>query len=397
MTFRASGGATPQRVLMGPGPSDPAPSVLGALAEPSVGHLDPHMLELLVRVREQLCQALGTRNAWTLALSGTGSAGMEASLCNLIEPGDAVLVCAHGYFGARLADIALRLGAAVEVFEGEWGRSSDVGAIRKRVAGRRFKLLCCVHAETSTGVWQPLEPMRSLADELGALLVVDAVTSLGCIPLEVDRERIDVAYSCSQKGLSAMSGLAPITFSPAAQARVEARRVRIPSFYLDLPLLHDYWSGQHGYHHTASSNFYAALSEALRLVLEEGLAARHARHRRHSLALQAGLAELGLEFLVAPAERLPQLLALRVPPGVDDLRVRKHLLEAYGLEIGGGLGPLKGKLWRIGLMGQGAQRRNVMLVLAALREALAAAEGRLRPDGVQAAQAIYAQQDARGN
>ncbi len=380
----------PSRVLLGPGPSDPAPQVLEALSRPSVGHLDPAMLQLLDTIRERLGHVFQSRNPWTFALSGTGTAGMEASLCNLLEPGDRALVAVHGYFGARMAEICRRLGAQVEIVESEWGQASDVAALRHAAAGRRFKLVCCVHAETSTGVLMDLVPMRALADELGALLVVDAVTSLGCIPLDVDGWKLDAVYSCSQKGLSCISGLSPITFSERARESVRQRRASVPSFYLDLNLLSEYWGGAHAYHHTASSNMYAALGEALRLVTEEGLSARIERHRLHSKALQAGLAAMGLELLARPDIRLPQLLAVRIPDGVDDARVRGRLLRNFGIEIGGGLGPLKGRIWRIGLMGQGAHRRNVCLALAALRVALHLEERKPRADGVLAADQMYA-------
>jgi alanine-glyoxylate transaminase/serine-glyoxylate transaminase/serine-pyruvate transaminase len=361
----------PQRVLLGPGPSDVAPSVLAALSKPTLGHLDPLVLRAMDELAHMLRALFQTSNEWTLATSGTGTSGMEACLSNLIRPGDAVLVLAHGYFGLRMAEIARRCGAEVTVVAGAWGRPSDLEQARAIAAGRRFDLLCAVHAETSTGVLQDLREVRALADSLGALLVVDAVTSLGCVPLSVDAWGIDAVYSCSQKGLSCTPGLSPLSFSPRAVERIRARASTSSTFYLDANLLMGYWSGPRGYHHTASSNLYCALHEAARLALVEGLEARWERHARLGAELARGLGELGLELVVEPAHRLPQLTVVRIPAGVDDLQVRRTLLERYGIEIGGGLGDLKGKVWRLGLMGAGASPRNVALVLAALRELLA--------------------------
>ncbi|MCE9595980.1 MAG: alanine--glyoxylate aminotransferase family protein [Planctomycetes bacterium] len=380
----------PQRVLLGPGPSDVAPSVLRALGAPTLGHLDPKTLEIMGELATALRAIFETQNPWTLAISGTGTSGMEATLVNLIEPGDRVLVAVHGYFGARLADIAKRVGGDVTVVEQEWGRPSDPAQLRAAAAGRKFKVLAAVHAETSTGVRQELAPLAALADELGALFVADAVTSLGCLPVGVDRARVDAVYSCSQKGLSCTSGLSPVTFSPRAVDAIKRRKQPVSSFYLDVPLLERYWHGDHLYHHTACSNLFAALHEATRLVLEEGLEARFARHARLSKALVAGLEALGLELLVPASDRLPQLLAVKIPDGVDDVKVRKALLEQYSIEIGGGLGPFKGKLWRIGLMGSGATPRNVLLALSALAAVLATSGFRARGEPIAAAGAALA-------
>jgi len=360
----------PRRALLGPGPSDVAPSVLAALAKPTLGHLDPRVLAAMDELARMLRALFRTSNEWTFATSGTGTSGMEACLANLIRRGDRVLVCAHGYFGLRLAEIARRVGAEVTVVEGEWGRPSDVERARAAAGGRPFALVCAVHAETSTGVLQDLPPLRALADELGALLLVDAVTSLGCVPLEVDAWGIDAVYSCSQKGLSCTPGLAPVSFSPRAVARIRERAATSPTFYLDAGLLMEYWGGARGYHHTASSNLFCALHEAARLALSEGLEARWERHRRLGTELAAGLSTLGLELAVEAAHRLPQLTVVRIPAGVDDLDVRRALLEHHGIEIGGGLGAFKGKVWRIGLMGAGASQANLSLVLSALREVL---------------------------
>lgn len=360
----------PGRVLLGPGPSDVAPSVLSALGKPTLGHLDPCVLAAMDELRAMLRALYRTENAWTFATSGTGTSGMEATLVNLIRPGDRVLVAVHGYFGKRLVDIAGRCGAEVTAVEGTWGRPSDPADLRAAAKGREFALVCVVHAETSTGVLQDLAPVRALADELGALLLVDAVTSLGCVPLEVDAWGVDAIYSCSQKGLSCTPGLSPVSFSARAAERIRARPSPPASFYLDAGLLMDYWDGPRGYHHTASSNLYYALHEAARLALEEGLEARWARHREMGERLARGLEALGLELLVPAGERLPQLTTVRIPAGVDDGRVRARLLADYGIEIGGGLGPFKGQVWRIGLMGSGASGRNVTLCLAAIEAAL---------------------------
>lgn len=379
----------PARVLLGPGPSDVAPSVLSALGKPTLGHLDPLVLRAMDELAGMLRALYRTANEWTFATSGTGTSGMEATLVNLLRPGERALVGVHGYFGRRLVDIARRCGADVTAVEAEWGRPLDVAALRRAAGGRAHALVCVVHAETSTGVLQDLRPLRALADELGALLLVDAVTSLGCVPLEVDGWGVDAVYSCSQKGLSCTPGLAPVSFSERAREKALADGP-VRSFYLDAELLMGYWGGPRGYHHTASSNLYYALHEAARLALEEGLEPRWERHARLGRALVQGLEAMGLEPLVRPEHRLPQLTAVRIPDGVDDGRVRKRLLERYGLEIGGGLGPLKGRLWRIGLMGCGATPRNVTLCLAALGECLSAEGWRPAGNGAEVAAAALA-------
>lgn len=365
----------PNRLLLGPGPSPVAPSVLRALALPTVGHLDPELLRAMGECREHLRAIFGTSNAATFAISGTGTSGMEAVLSNLIEPGDGVLVATHGYFGARIAEIAGRCGGVVTRVDGEWGQPSDPQRAREAAHGRSIKLVAVVHAETSTGVRQELAPWSALASELGALLCVDAVTSLGCIPIEVDAHRIDGIWSCTQKGLSSTPGLAPVSFSPRAVERVRSRKTPVQSFYFDLGLLLGFWDAPHGYHHTISSNLIYALHEATRLVLEEGLEARFERHRRVSTYFLECARGLGLAPFVAESARLPQLSTLRVPAGVDDLAVRKRLLAEHDLEIGGGLGALKGQLWRVGLMGFGATEANAERCASALRDVLAGERG----------------------
>jgi len=361
----------PQRVLLGPGPSDVAPSVLGALSKPTLGHLDPAFLEVMDEIRAMARAVFRTENELTMPMSGTGSSGMETCVANLVEPGDAVLVGVNGVFGTRMAEVARRCGAEVTEVAGTWGRAFTPDALREGAAGRSYKLLCIVHAETSTGVLQDMTEMRALADELGALLLADCVTSLGGLEVELDAWGVDAAYSGTQKCLSCPPGLAPISFSSRAQDVLAARSTPVQSWYLDLTLIGNYWGSERAYHHTAPINMLYGLHEALRLVLEEGLEARAARHRRNASALVAGLGALGLEPRVPEAERLAPLTAVAVPDGVEDGRARAYLLEHFGLEIGGGLGPMKGNTWRIGLMGAGCTERNVALCLTGLRAALA--------------------------
>lgn len=362
----------PQRILMGPGPSEVPPRVLAALARPTVGHLDPAFLAVMDDTRAKLRQVFRTANEMTLAMSGTGSAGMETVLVNLVEPGDRVLVCVNGVFGARMADVAGRCGAVVETIEAPWGRAFETGEIL--AAARRVKpaLVALVHAETSTGVHQPVEGLAEPLHELGALLVLDCVTSLGGMPVEIDAWGVDAAYSGSQKCLSCPPGLAPVTLSPRAVERLLGRRTKVQSWYLDLGMIRQYWGEQRFYHHTAPVNMLYALNDALAAVLEEGLEARHRRHREAHELLRAGLSALGMGYLSQEGRHLPMLNAVAVPEGVDDPMVRQKLLLEYGIEIGAGLGAFKGRAWRIGLMGHGATKRNVTLLLAALGDILAA-------------------------
>jgi len=356
----------PQRLLLGPGPSPVAPSVLRALSLPTVGHLDPQLFVAMDELRSNLRTIFGTQNAATFATSGTGTSGMEAVLCNLIEPGDGVLVAVHGYFGARIAEIATRCGAQVVRVDGEWGKPSDLARAREAARGKSIRVVAVVHAETSTGVRQDLAGWGAFAREIGALMCVDAVTSLGCIPVELDQHGVDGAWSCTQKGLSSTPGLAPVSFSERAVERVRARRTPVQSFYLDLGLLLSFWDAPHGYHHTISSNLVYGLHEATRLVLEEGLQRRFERHERVSASFRAKARAIGLEPLVADADRLPQLTTLAIPDGVDDARVRARLLAEHDMEIGGGLGAFKGRIWRIGLMGHGATEENAERCIQAL-------------------------------
>ena len=374
---------------MGPGPSQVPPSVLAALSAPTVGHLDPAFLGLLDEVRSMLRSVLGTSHELTMPMSGTGSLGMETCVVNLVEPGDAVLVGVHGVFGQRLAEVCRRAGADVTCAESPWGRALDVDLVRRSAAGRKFKLLCVVHAETSTGALTALGPFRELADELGALLLVDAVTSVGGVPVDVDAHRIDALYSGTQKCLSCPPGLAPISFGPRAREQLAARSHPVQSWYADLGLISRYWGGERLYHHTAPINMLYGLHEALRLCLVEGLAARYERHRRLSRALAAGLSALGLTLPVPEQERLPPLTLVEVPSGVDEARLRRCLLTRFQLEIGAGLGVFKGKALRIGLMGESCNERNVLLCLAALEHALLEQGVRSGNSALAAAAALF--------
>lgn len=360
----------PQRVLMGPGPSDVPPRVLGAMARPTIGHLDPVFLALMDEIRSRLQTVFGTRNEMTLAVSGTGSAGMETVFVNLLEPRDRVLVCSNGVFGGRMADVAGRTGAEVVTIEVPWGQIFDHADIARAIEQHRPALVAVVHAETSTGACQPIAGLADIVHDAGALLLVDCVTSLGGMPLDIDGWGIDAAYSGTQKCLSCPPGLSPVTLSPRAVARLEARSHKVQSWYLDLSMVRSYWGSERAYHHTAPINMLYALHEALGMVLEEGLPARFARHRAMHELLRDGLASLGIDYICPPEHRLPMLNAVTIPAGTDDLAIRRRLLDEYGIEIGGGLGAFRGKAWRIGLMGHTATRRNITLLLAALAELL---------------------------
>jgi alanine-glyoxylate transaminase/serine-glyoxylate transaminase/serine-pyruvate transaminase len=356
-----------ERVLLGPGPSLTAPRVMRAMSAPTLSHLDPRMVRLLDSIRERLlelfCAAPGS---FAFAVSGTGTSGMETAVANLVKEGTRALVVVNGYFGARLAEMCERYDASVQRLEVEWGRACTPDALRAALAARPADVVCLVHAETSTGVLNPVQALAAVAREHGALTIVDAVTSFGGHPLDVGAWHIDACYSCSQKCLGAPAGLAPIVFGP----RALERRVRCRSFYFDLELLEEFWL-QRKYHHTISSPLVYALYEALAIVEEEGLDTRWARHERNHRALADGLDALGLSLLPPPGERLWTLNAVRVPAGIDAAVVRGRLLEDYGIEIGAGLGPLAGRIWRVGLMGAGSAPRFVVLLLGALERALA--------------------------
>ena len=359
------------RILLGPGPSMASPRVLRALGAPLVGHLDPQFLALMDEVQSLLRYVFQTENELTIPISGTGSAGMEASLCNFIEKGDRVLVAINGYFGERLYQMAGLYGAQVERLEKPWGQVFDPAEIETALKGKNYKLVALVHAETSTGALQPgIAEITAAAHHHGALLVLDTVTSLGGLPVEIDAWGVDVAYSGSQKCLSAPPGLAPLTVSPRARQALRSRGTPVANWYLDLTQLDKYWGQERTYHHTAPISMNYALREALRLVAEEGLQERFARHRENAELLWDGLEALDLSLLVPAQNRLPTLTTPRVPPGVDELAVRRRLLNDFNIEIAGGFGPLKGQIWRIGLMGFSSRGENVLLLLAALGEIL---------------------------
>ena len=377
----------PKRLLLGPGPSPVEDRVLQAMSEPVLGHLDPLFLRCMDDIQEMLRYVFETSNKVTVPISATGSAGMEAALVNIIEPGDEVVVCIYGVFGERMLDIIERAGGKPIIVRAEWGRAIDRKDIEAALGSSKPRALAIVHAETSTGVLQDLSGLADLAHNKGALFVVDAVTSLGGHPVGVDRNGIDVCYSGTQKCLGAPPGLAPITFSERALQRIRDRKSKVQSWYLDMTMVEKYWGSDRTYHHTAPISMNYALREALRIVCDEGLEARWQRHELNHRALVAGIEGMGLEMNVASQHRLWSLNAVRVPEGVDDGRVRTRLLNDSNIEIGGGLGPLKGKIWRIGLMGSGSSRENVLLVLDALRKALNA-EGFSCASGVEAAEAV---------
>jgi alanine-glyoxylate transaminase / serine-glyoxylate transaminase / serine-pyruvate transaminase len=382
----------PRRLLLGPGPSLVHPRVLRALSAPLIGHLDPAFLDVMNDIQILLRLVFQTDNRFTIAVSGTGSAGMEASIVNVVEPGDAVVVGINGVFGTRLASVVERCGGKVIPVEAPWGSCIEPEAV-ERVLARSgpVKAVVIVHAETSTGVWQPLEEIATLCRKEHALIVVDAVTSLGGVPVDVDRLGIDVCYSGTQKCLSCPPGLSPLTMSDRALAVVKQRRTPCQSWYLDMGLVADYWAeGKRAYHHTAPISMLYALREALRLVEEEGLTARFRRHRLNSEALLAGLEALGLIPVPPAGQRLPMLNCVTVPAHIPEAQIRAQLLTQYGIEIGGGLGAWNGKVWRIGLMGESSTEAHVLTLLNAL-EALFMRSGWLQTPGValQAASRIF--------
>jgi len=356
-----------KRVLMGPGPSDVHPRVLKAMATPLVGHLDPDFLTIMNETKVMLKEVFQTENEFTIPLSGTGSAGMEACLVNLLEPGDRAIVCVSGFFGERMVEIVKRCQAEPIIVESEWGTIVEPEQVEKilKKAGK-VKLIAVVHAETSTGACQPLEELSTLAKKANTLFVVDTVTSLGGIPVKVDEWQIDATYSGTQKCLSCPPGLSPVSFSENAFSVINDRKHKIQSWYLDVQLLRNYWSKERFYHHTAPISMVYALRESLRLVLEEGLENCFSRHKLHSKALIAGLEAIGLKMFVSASYRLPEINAVYIPAEINDLTVRNALLNEYGIKIGGGLGKLKGKIWRIGLMGYTCRKENVILFLSAL-------------------------------
>ncbi len=379
-----------ERLLMGPGPSDVPARVLQAMAAPCIGHLDPYFLTTMNETQQLLRHLFQTGNALTMPVSATGSAGMEACFVNLVERGDEVVVAVNGVFGTRMCDIVNRIGGKLIKVDCEWGRAVDPDAVAKAVKGCQPKVVAVVHAETSTGACSPLEEISQIAHAAGALFLVDCVTSLGGLDVPIDQLKIDAAYSGTQKCISCPPGLSPLTFSAAAIQALEQRKQPVVSWYLDLGMVGDYWGNERKYHHTAPINMIYAIREALRIIAEEGLAARFARHRLNHRALVAGLEAMGLSMLVPEKERLPMLNAVRIPEGVNDAKVRKALLNDFAIEIGGGLGQFAGKVWRVGLMGHSCRRKNVALFLTALETVLRVEGFKARPGAMEAATAVYA-------
>jgi alanine-glyoxylate transaminase/serine-glyoxylate transaminase/serine-pyruvate transaminase len=384
------------RILMGPGPSNVHPRVLRAMSTPLVGHLDPEFITIMNELQALLRSLFKTQNKMTLAMSGTGSSGMETCFCNLLEPGDTAIVCVNGLFGERMSDIVDRLGGKLVRVEAEWGKIIEPEAVERALKKNPAKVVAIVHAETSTGVRQPIEDISRIVHENGALLLVDTVTSLGGCDVRLDKWQIDACYSGTQKCLSCPPGLSPVSFSEKAVAALHARKSKVSSWYLDLSMIEKYWGEERFYHHTAPISMIYALREALRIIMEEGLDKRFERHLLNHKALAAGLDRLEVEFVVEPKYRLPMLNAVKIPDGVNDVNVRKYLLNKYDIELGGGLGALKGKSWRIGLMGHSSTRQNVILFVTALEDALAKEGIKTAPGAaVAAAMEVYAQQDSR--
>jgi alanine-glyoxylate transaminase / serine-glyoxylate transaminase / serine-pyruvate transaminase len=358
------------RILLGPGPDMVHPRVTAAMTAPLLGHLDPEFLALMERTQHLLRYAFQTTNRLTLPVSGTGSAGMEAAIASMVEPDDPVLVCVNGYFGGRIAEMARRHRGQVETIERPWGEVFSADEVQEALRRRPARVVAIVHAETSTGALQPLEDVAQVVHKHGALIIVDAVTSLAGVPLLVDELGLDVVYSGTQKCLGCPPGLAPVTVGPRGEEKLGARSTPVDTWYLDLSIVQRYWSPERTYHHTAPIALNYALYEALRMVAEEGLATRWERHNTNAQMLWDGLEEMGMRLHVAVQRRLPSLTTVLIPDGVDDVRVRGQLLRDYGIEIGGGLGTLKGRVWRIGLMGHSSRKENVELLLGALRRVL---------------------------
>ncbi len=364
--------AIPERLLLAPGPSNVPNRVLQAMASPVLGHLDPAFIQVMDETRELLRATFKTQNELTIPVSGTGSAGMEAGIVNLLEPGARIVVATAGYFGDRLAEVAKRAGAEVIPVIAEWGRIVDPEAIEETVRRTRPRVLAAVHVETSTGVLQPLQPLAEIAQRYGVLFLVDAVSSLAGVELMIDEWGIDACYSGSQKCLNAPPGLAPLTVSKRAREHIVSRRTKVQSWYFDLSLLSTYWGAERVYHHTAPVSMIYALREALRIVDEEGLQVRWARHRNNAALIQERLEWMGLRLFVEPNNCSPTVITIKVPEGINDAAVRRRLLQGYNIEIAGGLGPLKGKIFRVGLMGDGSTERNVLTFLAAFGAVLQA-------------------------
>ena len=386
--------APPMRLMMTPGPSSVDPRVYRALSAPIVGHLDPWFKTCMDETQVLMRQVFQTENRITMPLSASGSGGIEAAVFNTLEEGDEAIVCVNGYFSGRLYETAIRTPAKITKVEAPLGRAVDPEDVRKAGAGRKIKVVGFAHGETSTGVVTALDPYRKVADELGALLVVDAVASLAAEPMHVDKQRLDIVFSGSQKALSAPPGMSPITISPRAEEALRSRKTKVQSWYFDLTTAMNYWGKDRLYHHTPPISLIYALREAMRLTIEEGLEFRWERHRINQQALIAGVEAMGLRLFVENhKERLVTVTPVMVPGGVDDVKFRDQLLDEFNIEIAGGIGPLKGKIWRLGLMGYCAQRANVLLLLAAMEQVLHAQGARV-PAGAGIAAAIRSYSEA---
>jgi alanine-glyoxylate transaminase / serine-glyoxylate transaminase / serine-pyruvate transaminase len=386
----------PTRLMLTPGPTSVDPRIYRALSAPLVGHMDPWFTEMIGEVQTLLRGAFQTDNRVTFPISASGSGAIEASVVNPLEPGDEAIVCVNGVFSERMALIAERTGAKIHRVQAPWGHTVDPDDVRRAAKGRNIKFLGLCHGETSTGVLSRLDDFRKVADELDALLVVDAVATLVGVPLNVDRQRIDICFSTTQKAISSAPGMAPITISPRTEEVLRRRKTPVQSWYFDLTTTMNYWGQERTYHHTPPISVVYALREALRLVFEEGLENCWLRHKQNQLALIAGLEALGIELFVPnPEERLPTVTAVHIPAGLQDALVRRQLLEEFGIEIAGGVGLLKGKLWRIGLMGYVSQMKHVLLFLAALEKVLLDQGLNVGAGaGVGAAVRVYGQQEA---
>jgi len=395
MTQRIGELNPPHRLMLTPGPSSMDPRVYRALASPLVGHLDPWFKGCMDDTQVLLRQIFQTENRLTMPLSASGSGGIEASVVNTLEEGDEAIVCVNGLFSDRMAVIASHGAAKVTRVEAPYGKAVDAEDVRRAGRGRKIKIVGLAQGETSSGVLTQIEPFRKVADELGALLVVDTVASLAAVPLHVDRERVDICFSGSQKAISAPPGMSPITVSPCAEEVFRTRKTKVQSWYFDLGTAMNYWGKERLYHHTPPVSLIYALREAMRIVVEEGLENRWERHRVNQLALIAGIEAMGLELLVKkPADRLPTVTAVMIPDGIDDAKVRDQLLDEFNIEIAGGLGPLKAKIWRVGLMGHCSQKPYVLLFLAALEKVLLD-QGRRVPTGAGVGAAVQNYSQAR--
>ena len=378
-----------KRILMGPGPSDVHPRVYQAMIAPLVGHLDPYFIQVMDETQDLLRYVFKTENEFTIPVSGTGSAGMETCICNLIEPGDEVVICIGGYFGDRMAQMVECHGGTLIRLDGEWGKPFTPEQVKQILGTCHPKLVGIVHTETSTGVEQPLADIARVVHEHDALLLVDTVASLGGADLPIDEWDIDVCYTGNQKCLSAPPGLAPLTMNERAKQQILNRTSPIRSWYLDMTMLMKYWGSDRIYHHTAPVNMVYALREALVLIHEEGLDNSVARHALNYRAFKAGIDAMGLRFFVDEPYRAPMINPILAPDGIDEAKIRSRLLREYGIEVGGGLGPLKGKAWRVGLMGQSSHRDHVLLFLGALEQVLHAEGHRVKDSGVSAASEVY--------